>query len=207
MTAVITPAVARRLEVQQPPGLTDFQAEIQRALEAATAAHLGQFRKDNNLPYLVHPLEVLSLVAEWEVADAVVWQAALCHDVLEELPVMTPAQLAGMIGSEAASVCEELTFLYDQSSPLSRAAQKAEYLKTFLSKSLRALVVKCADRICNTREFLRHGSDYTMKYWRKADALFEAMISRSDEIEERYGTGVLARMKYSRDSLSRLIVR
>jgi hypothetical protein len=101
---------------------------------------------------------------------------------------------------------EELSFFPDPRSNVSVPDQKAAYMKTFMTKSLRALIVKCADRICNTIDFMTGAPDYAGKYWRKAEPLFEAMMSRGEQILE-FGPDVLPRMKWSRDSLKRQLVR
>lgn len=60
------------------------RAEL-KALDIATYAHNGQFRKGSDkLPYIVHPIEVAAILAEHSATSAAVI-AGLLHDVLEDV--------------------------------------------------------------------------------------------------------------------------
>lgn len=179
----------------------------------AAKCHAGQTRKGNCLPYIVHPIGVLSLIAQWGVKCQVARKAAVCHDVREECPDVTYDQLVAVVGKEAADVCEELTFFPDAKSSLTEQDQKHQYMKTFMNKSIIALVVKMADRVCNTLDFF-HGDDpkYAAKYWSKGKPLFEAFKTRCEEragkeVQDTFGEEVYTQMKWSHDSVQRLVVR
>ena len=59
----------------------DSKSELTiRAAAIATAAHQGQFRRDNATPYIQHPAAVAKRVADDPVAEAVAW----LHDVMED---------------------------------------------------------------------------------------------------------------------------
>ena len=57
---------------------------IFQAVEFATKAHSGQFRKGTNVPYLVHPLGVCKILIEAGCSEDVV-VAGLLHDTVEDL--------------------------------------------------------------------------------------------------------------------------
>ena len=58
---------------------------LDRAISFATSAHSGQFRKGSNIPYIVHPLEAMAIVAT--VSDnQELLAAAVLHDVVEDTP-------------------------------------------------------------------------------------------------------------------------
>jgi (p)ppGpp synthase/HD superfamily hydrolase len=64
----------------------------QKALDVATYAHDGQYRKGSDKqPYIVHPKEVASILAESGASSAAV-VAGLLHDVLEDVD---PAKYCG----------------------------------------------------------------------------------------------------------------
>ncbi len=75
------------------------------ARQIATAAHVGQFRRDGATPYIEHPQAVARRVAGDDRAEAVAW----LHDVLEDT-AETPQSLAdkGIPADVIASV-EALT--------------------------------------------------------------------------------------------------
>lgn len=85
------------------------------ALLFATQKHIGQTRKFNNLPYIVHPIRVASLVAKQlentshkeEVISSVV-AAAYLHDTLEDTET-TVEELTREFSPAIASLVQELT--------------------------------------------------------------------------------------------------
>lgn len=61
---------------------------LNRAIIYATKAHAGQMRKGTNLPYIVHPMEALAIVATMT-DDPEMLAAAVLHDVVEDTAVTT----------------------------------------------------------------------------------------------------------------------
>lgn len=177
--------------------------EIEKVIEFAAEKHSGQYRKNSGLPYIVHPIGVLQLIGtNWHISDKELWKAAICHDILEDTDT-TFAELVDVIGQKSALIVQELTFQIDPSSNLPNHVQKADYMKTFMGKSIEALVIKCADRCCNVYDFMAADtSDYARKYWKKADDLMDAMFARGNEINEKFGMDAFPNMKYTRTLLN-----
>lgn len=184
-----------------------YQLALSNTVMYVAKAHLGQFRKGNNLPYIVHPLAVLVELSNWGVTKLVTLKAGVAHDVREERPDITPQHLAKAIGVKEAAIVEELSFFPDPTSNLADHVQKAKYMETFMEKSLDALVIKVADRVRNTWDFYHTDTGYAGKYWKKAVPLFDAMHTRFEQIEAEFGNEVLANMKFARDTLNRMLVR
>jgi (p)ppGpp synthase/HD superfamily hydrolase len=184
--------------------MKESMKEMQCALIFASNCHEDQCRKDGFTPYIVHPIEVMVTVRNWGVNDIDVLMACLCHDILEECEKgedgnpdsdilrWAREEMIDSIGDKASSFVEELTFIPDRSSSLKINEQKAEYLRSFKTKSVESLLIKCADRICNTNDFLREQTGYALKYWRKANELFDIFVSRKQEILEKFGEKTLA---------------
>lgn len=168
----------------------DLRNEIEKTVHFAVGAHTGQFRKDGITPFIVHPFEVWSLIRSWGVESLDVWKAALCHDILEDCGDVSFIGLASAIGEPAAKICQELTFLPDHNSGIVVKWQKEKYIEAIASKSIDAVVVKCADRICNTRDFMRGSPDYAQKYWQKGQPIFIAQSTRAIEITTKFGPDV-----------------
>lgn len=57
-----------------------------KALKIATQAHEGQFRKKTGLPYIVHPIEVSTILMTRGYLNERILAAALLHDVIEDSP-------------------------------------------------------------------------------------------------------------------------
>lgn len=56
---------------------------IDKAIEFATRAHRGQFRKGTRRPYIVHPIEVGDIVCSMTTDEEVI-SAAYLHDTIED---------------------------------------------------------------------------------------------------------------------------
>ena len=171
--------------------MNDLEITIKYVVEA----HAGQLRKGNSLPYVVHPIDVMKRLSNWGIKDIVMLKAALCHDVLEERPDISFNALENAIGKQAAEIVQELTFIPNSESNLPTSVQKNNYISSVGQKSPQALVIKVADRICNTLDFMHDGNDYFHKYWAKADSLFKAFQNRKLELSDLFGNRVFVNIE------------
>jgi GTP pyrophosphokinase len=160
---------------------------VNDAIRFAAERHAGQVRKRTQqgvaLPYVVHPIEVLKLIWKWGTVDEVTAQAAVLHDVVEDTGLSLPA-LATEFGPHVTGVVGELS--YDPA----MWKDKDEYLRSFARPeltSVRALVIKLADRLCNVSDFMMHDPAYAVTYFGKAAALGDALGLRKEEIAREWG--------------------
>ena len=72
---------------------------IDRAIEFATKAHEGQFRKGTKRPYIVHPIEVGDIVSTMTKDEEVI-SAAILHDTIEDCEGVTKGAAGGRLFSE-----------------------------------------------------------------------------------------------------------
>jgi guanosine-3',5'-bis(diphosphate) 3'-pyrophosphohydrolase len=127
----------------------DQVTQVDKAYQFAQHAHEGQARKSGE-PYISHPLAVATILANMHM-DHQCLMAALLHDVIEDTGV--PKQ---MIGQEFDEVVAELV---DGVSKLnsffpSRAEAHAENFQKMtmaMSRDIRVILVKLADRLHNMR--------------------------------------------------------
>lgn len=129
-------------------------SDLQGILEAANFAaekHVSQKRKGAaGEPYINHLLEVAGLVAgSLSQLDTNLVIAALLHDVVEDTAT-TREELASRFGSDVAELVAEVTD--DKSLP--KAERKRLQVETAPKKSVRAQVIKIADKISNLRAIL-----------------------------------------------------
>lgn len=169
---------------------------LDKAIELATTAHAGQYRKkqarenEPALPYITHPIRVLELVYRWGIRNSEVLAAAVCHDVLEDTDIK-PEILKEEIGLEAYAYVQYLTF-----SP--EAGSKDTYMASFGFKPVPVLIIKLADRILNTQDFIfSDGATYAPIYWHKAYKLFETYQNRRHDIRHLYREEMLIRIDQS----------
>lgn len=174
----------------------EFQTKIQKAIEFAAMAHAGQIRKGNGLPYICHPIGVLNQIADWGCCDIDVWLAAICHDIDEDTHYNID-NIEKVIGQDAAKIVDELTFRPQSDSDHDKAIEKQQYIDQWSlkkedgtwEKSTQSFIIKVADRIMNTRDFIKIDSKYAVRYWNKAKSLIET-IDQREEIVVVYGQSV-----------------
>jgi len=169
------------------------ERETLMTITFASYWHRSQTRKESGLPYIVHPIDVLTLIGrDWGISNEIIWNAAICHDMLEDTEC-TYDCLEINIG-DAAPIVQELTF-----NP--KDCSKEEYMGSFATKSLEAFIIKIADRVCNTRDFFVSNPRYAKKYFGKAHNLLQVFEDRYTEIAEQFGVEVLTKMQQTINSL------
>jgi (p)ppGpp synthase/HD superfamily hydrolase len=151
---------------------------VERAKVFATAAHaaVGQTRKYTGEPYVVHPMEVASLVESVGGTEAMV-AAALLHDVLEDTGV-TVDVLEEQFGSEVADL---VLWLTDVSKPGdgNRSTRKALDRQHSAAAPAAAQTVKVADLISNTRSIVAHDPGFAKVYLEEKRLLLD-VLTRAD---------------------------
>ncbi len=123
---------------------------LRRAYVFSAREHRGQVRRSGE-PYLVHPLNVASILADLK-ADDVSIVVGLLHDVLEDTLTSKEA-IAQQFGPEVAELVDGLTKI-GKFSYVSREEEQAEtFRKMILAmiSDLRVVMVKLADRLHNMR--------------------------------------------------------
>ncbi|MDR2924800.1 MAG: bifunctional (p)ppGpp synthetase/guanosine-3',5'-bis(diphosphate) 3'-pyrophosphohydrolase [Azoarcus sp.] len=125
-------------------------AHIEAAYRFAAEAHSGQTRKSGEL-YIVHPIAVASVVADWHL-DAQALCAALLHDVVEDAFV-SKDEIAERFGQPVGELVDGLSKLDKFKFRSQEEAQAANFYKMLLAMSsdLRVILIKLADRLHNMR--------------------------------------------------------
>ena len=129
---------------------------IEKAYEVAERLHEGQVRKSGE-PYLIHPVNVAYILAELGMDEATI-VGGLLHDVVEDTEY-TRDDLVGDFSDEIAVVVDGVTKLGNIKYESKEEIQAENFRKMFLamSKDIRVLVIKLADRLHNMRtlEFMK----------------------------------------------------
>ncbi len=128
---------------------------IKAAYQFASQAHQGQLRKSGE-PYLEHPLETASILADLQL-DADTLAAALLHDVPEDCGI-TLAEIESNFGSQVARMVDGVTKLNKLTSRAKEGEgeprEQAENLRKMLlatAEDLRVVFIRLADRLHNMR--------------------------------------------------------
>ncbi len=136
----------------------DFRL-IEKAYQYAEKHHAGQRRKAGE-PYIIHPVEVAVILAEYGM-DTKTIAAGLLHDVIEDTS-SSKAELAEVFGVDIAELVDGVSHLtgFDFSKLPSEEIQEAKYkamiesLRKFflaMAKDIRVVLIKLADRLHNMR--------------------------------------------------------
>ncbi len=130
---------------------------LRRAYVFSALEHKGQVRHSGE-PYLVHPLEVASLLAEMRL-DPVAIAAGLLHDVVEDT-LTSIEKIEEHFGPEVAHVVEGVTKISAIPFSSSEERQAENFRKMLLAMvdDIRVILVKLADRLHNMRT-LSHMSE------------------------------------------------
>ncbi len=123
-------------------------ALIERAYQTAEHYHRGQTRKSGD-PYITHPLAVATILAELGMTEPTLC-AALLHDTVEDTSY-TVEQLTADFGAEIAQMVDGVTKLDKVTYGDSAKAETIRKMVIAMSRDIRVLVIKLADRLHNMR--------------------------------------------------------
>ena len=123
---------------------------LQRAYVYTAKVHDGQERLSGE-PYLVHPLEVAGILVGMRLDDVTII-AGMLHDTVEDT-LTTLEEIGQLFGSEVRFLVEGLTKISKIEFTSARARQAENFRKMLLamSKDIRILLIKLADRLHNMR--------------------------------------------------------
>lgn len=168
---------------------------VSDAIAFAAVQHRAQPRKGpSEPPYVFHPTQVMLLLWEVGVRDAITLAAAVLHDTIEDTET-TADDILQRFGAEVAAVVTEVSD--DRSLP--KAARKRLQIERAALKSERARLVKLADKVMNLTDMLAgpppHWSELRRRQylgWTKCvvdpmrgthpalEARFDALYGRAD---------------------------
>ncbi len=128
----------------------DDQTLIKKAYEFSLEHHKGQARESGE-PYLAHPLEVATLLAEMRL-DSTAIVAGLLHDAVEDTSV-TIEEIKAEFGEQVAHIVEGVTKISKIDFASSEEAQAENVRKMVLAMmdDIRVVLIKLADRLHNMR--------------------------------------------------------
>jgi GTP pyrophosphokinase len=150
---------------------------IHKAYVFTAKVHHGQLRQSGE-PYLIHPLNVAYILAEWNLDEETV-VTGLLHDTVEDT-VATAAEIKELFGDTVSQMVDGVT-------KISRvviadiADQKAESLRKMIlamGKDVRVVLVKLADRLHNVRTISHLPRDKQVAIARETQEIYIPIASR-----------------------------
>lgn len=123
---------------------------LRKAYQFADAQHKEQLRKSGE-PYIVHPLAVAELLSDYRL-DETSLVVAILHDVVEDTHVSVQ-QVEELFGKDVASLVDGLTKLakVEFRSSQEKLAENFRKMVLAMSKDIRVIIIKLADRTHNMR--------------------------------------------------------
>lgn len=194
---------------------------VSRAFEIARQAHAGQLRKSGE-EYITHPVAVAQILAHLGLNTETVI-AALLHDTVEDTPYSL-VQLRSDFGAEIADLVDGVTKLDKLTYGPTAEAETVRKMVVAMSRDIRVLVIKLADRLHNARTWafvspdsaarkaretldiyapLAHRLGMNALKWELEDLSFEVLEPKKFEEISR----LVAERSPSRDKLSAEVVK
>jgi len=121
---------------------------IERAYDSAAYWHRDQKRRSGD-PYITHPLAVSTILAELGMNTETIC-AALLHDTVEDT-AYTLTELRSDFGEDIATLVDGVTKLDKVKYGESAEAETVRKMVVAMSRDIRVLVIKLADRLHNMR--------------------------------------------------------
>ncbi|CUJ82922.1 bifunctional (p)ppGpp synthetase/guanosine-3',5'-bis(diphosphate) 3'-pyrophosphohydrolase [Shimia thalassica] len=150
---------------------------IREAYDFGLAMHEGQFRHSGE-PYFTHPIEVADILAEQQLDDATII-TALLHDTIEDTKA-SYSEVAKRFGEEVAMLVDGVTKLTNLQLSSTETKQAENFRKLFMamSKDLRVILVKLADRLHNMRTIKAMRPDKQVQKARETMDIYAPLAGR-----------------------------
>jgi (p)ppGpp synthase/HD superfamily hydrolase len=132
--------------------LTDRLPQTRAAIAFAERVHRGQHRKTDGAPFILHPLEVSSLLYDAGAPDHLIAAGAL-HDTLEKTDV-TGANLRVRFGERVAGLVQAVS---EDPRIKGYTHRKAELRERVATSGEEALTLFAADKLAKVRELRLEG--------------------------------------------------
>lgn len=156
--------------------------ENMRKLATKMHARDTKPRKVTGAPYISHPTQVVEMLKSWgysedNVFDSIVLAIAWGHDLLEDTNVTMDelTQASRPWSCQVIDGIRHLSFLPDKTiSKAEKDKLKAEYINNIAKyEPINFVVVKMADRLCNTINFCEIEDSWAKTYLKLGEKLFE----------------------------------
>jgi len=150
-------------------------AAIRKAYEIAERLHDGQTRKSGD-PYITHPLAVATILAELGMTAPTLC-AALLHDTVEDTPY-TLDELRADFGDEVVHLVDGVTKLDKVNYGETAQSETIRKMVVAMSRDIRVLVIKLADRLHNMRTLRYLRQDKQERIARETIEIFAPLAHR-----------------------------
>lgn len=150
---------------------------IRKAYAYGLKMHEGQMRKSGEA-YFTHPVAVAAILTEQRLDDATI-VTALLHDTIEDTR-STYTDLTATFGAEVAELVNGVTKLTNLQLSSTESQQAENFRKLFMamSRDLRVILVKLADRLHNMRTIRSMSSEKQAQKSRETMEIYAPLAGR-----------------------------
>lgn len=148
---------------------------LDKAIHFAVDAHQGVERRGKGFPFIVHPLEVVSIASTMS-SDQEVLAAAVLHDTVEDTPV-TLEEIASTFSPRVAHMVDIESDCLDGAGKLSWRERKARSMARIAAADRDSQIVALSDKLANMRAIAR---DYRIE----GDALWRIFREKERSAHE-----------------------
>jgi (p)ppGpp synthase/HD superfamily hydrolase len=155
---------------------------LSKAIRFATECHNGQYRKFTKIPYITHPVGVMTMLSRWGVDDEEVLIAAVFHDLVEDTDVLFET-----INRNYGRRVEDIVVLVTKT----EWDSSETYLDRLLnSDNLDAMILKIADRLYNYDDLVLEGRvTKSIPYFLKISEIVKRVLF-SEEVDIQIKTNI-----------------
>jgi len=165
------------------------EALIRATYDYGLQMHAGQIRHSGE-PYFSHPVAVAAILTEQRLDDATII-TALLHDTIEDTKA-SYSEVEKRFGKEVADLVDGVTKLTNLQLSSSETKQAENFRKLFMamSRDLRVILVKLADRLHNMRTIKAMRPEKQVQKARETMDIFAPLAGRMgmqwmrDELED-----------------------
>lgn len=133
---------------------------VDKALEFATKAHAGQFRKGTKRPYIVHPIEVGDIVSSMTTDEEII-SAAILHDTIEDCENVTKEVLE----KEFSTKVVDLVMQESEDKSKTWMERKSATINRLATAKREVQMIGLADKLSNMRDINRDYPVAGEKLW------------------------------------------
>jgi len=164
----------RKIRLYRP---NDDLGLVKKAYEFSLHHHQGQKRASGE-PYLVHPLEVASVLADMRL-DTTAIAAGLLHDSIEDTDV-TVDDIRNEFGEQIAHIVEGVTKIskIEFASHEEQQAESVRKMVLAMVDDIRVVMIKLADRLHNMRTLEHLAPDRQVKIARETQEIYAPIAHR-----------------------------
>ena len=166
---------------------------LNEAIIYATKKHDGKCRKDTTIPYIVHPLEALAIVAGLT-DDENLMAAAALHDTVEDTDA-TVEEINNLFGEKVAKLVasESENKREDKPEEATWKIRKQETIDHLKNADIETLIVCLGDKLSNIRAIERDYNNLGEKFWER--------FNNKDKSEQGWYYGEIAKIFDSNETL------